>query len=101
MPDFVFEREVRTPYSEAYAILDDDRPVGRADIHFTPQVVHVTLVVDESLSEESVQEIIDTIDEDLADAVGINREDFIVHVFQGHETGVFTDNSFGENGNAD
>ncbi len=36
MPDFVFEREVRTPYSEAYAILDDDRPVGRADVHFTP-----------------------------------------------------------------
>ena len=53
------------------------------------------------MSEESVQEIIDTIDEDLADAVGISREDFIIHVFQGHETGIFTDNSFGENGNAD
>ena len=99
MPDFVFEREVRTPYSEASAILDDDRPVGRADIHFTAQVVHVTLVVDESLTEESIQEIIDTIDEDLADAVGINRGNFVVHVFQGRETGVFSDeNEFSEDG---
>ena len=98
MPDFVFEREVRTPTSEAYAILDDDRPVGRADIHFTPQVVHVTLIVDESLTEESVQEIIDTIDDDLADAAGINREEFIIHVFQGRETGIFTDSSFSTNG---
>ena len=34
MPDFSFEREVRTPYSEAYTIREDDRPVGRVDIHF-------------------------------------------------------------------
>ena len=99
MPDFDFEREVRTPYSEAYTILEDERPVGRADIHFTFNVVHVTLAVDESLTQESVQEIIDAIDEDLVDAVGISREELIVHVFQGRETGVFSDNGFGDNGN--
>ena len=99
MPDFDFEREVRTPYSEAYTILEDDRPVGRIDIHFTFNVVHVTLAVDESLTQESIQELIDTIDEDLVDAVGINREELIIHVFQGRETGVYTGDSFGENGN--
>ena len=99
MVDFNFEREVRTPYSEAYAILEDDRPIGRADIHFASNVVHVTLVVDESGTQETVQEIIDTIDEDMADAVGINREEFIIHVYQGRETGIFSDNGFGENGN--
>jgi hypothetical protein len=62
-------------------------------------VVHVTLVVDESVTQETVQEIIDTIDEDMADAIGINREEFIIHVFQGRETGTFSDSSFGENGN--
>lgn len=99
MPDFDFEREVRTPYSEAYTILEDDRPVGRIDIHFTFNVIHVTLAVDESITQEGIQELIDAIDEDLVDAVGINREELIIHVFQGRETGVFSDDSFGENGN--
>jgi hypothetical protein len=96
--DFSFEREVRTPYSEAYTILEDDRPVGRVDLHFTDDVVHATLAVVESLTQEGIQELIDIIDEELVDAVGINREGFIVHVFQGRETGVFSDNEFGENG---
>jgi len=97
--DFTFEREVRTPYSEAYNVLEEDRQVGRVDIHFTYDVVHVTLTVDESLTQEAIQELIDTVDEDLVDAVGIAREEFIVHVFQGRQTGVYTDNGFGENGN--
>jgi hypothetical protein len=99
LPDFFFEREVRTPYSEAYTILEDERPVGRVDIHFTFNIIHVTLAVDESLTQDSIQELIDTIDEDLVDAVGINREELIIHVFQGRETGVFSDDTFGENGN--
>ncbi len=98
MPDFSFEREVRTPYSEAYTISEDDRPVGRVDIHFAGDVVHVAIAVDESLTQEAIQEIIDTIDEDMVDAVGIGRECFVVHVFQGRETGVFSDDEFNENG---
>ena len=99
MPDFSFEREVRTPYSEAYTISEDDRPVGRVDIHFAGDVVHVAIAVDESLTQEAIQEIIDTIDEDMVDAVGIGREGFVVHVFQVRETGVFSDDEFSENGN--
>ena len=98
MGDFSFEREVRTPYSEAYTIREDDRPVGRVDIHFADGVVHVAIAVDESLTQDAIQEIIDTVDEDMVDAVGISREGFVVHVFQGRETGVFSDNEFGENG---
>ena len=95
---FTFEREVRTPSSEAYTISEEGRPVGRVDIHFADDVVHVAIAVDESLTQEAIQEIIDTIDEDMVDAVGIGREGFVVHVFQGRETGVFSDNEFGENG---
>ncbi|MSQ05996.1 MAG: hypothetical protein EXR54_05360 [Dehalococcoidia bacterium] len=98
MADYTFEREVRTPYSEAYNVLEEDRQVGRVDIHFTYDVVHVSLTVDESLTQDAIQELIDTIDEDLVDAVGIAREEFIVHVFQGRQTGVYSDNEFGENG---
>ena len=99
MADFNFEREVRTPYSEAYTIQEDERQVGRIDIHFAHDMIHVAIAVDESLTQESIQEIIDAIDEDLVDAVGISREELIIHVFQGRETGVFTDNDFNGDGN--
>ncbi len=98
MGDFSFEREVRTPYSEAYTIREDDRPVGRVDIHFANGVVHLSVAVDESLTQDAIQEIIDTVDEDMVDAVGIDREGFVVHVFQGRETGVFSDDEFTEDG---
>ena len=58
-----------------------------------------TIVIITDGEDSSIQELIDTIDEDIVDAVGILREEFIVHVFQGRETGVFSDNDFGENGN--
>ena len=99
MADFSFEREVRTPYSEAYLVMESDRQVGRVDIHFTPEMVHVAVTVDESLTQDTVRQIIDTLDEDIVDAVGINRGNFVVHVFQGRETGVFSDeNEFSVDG---
>ena len=98
MADLSFEREVRTPYSEAYTIREDERPVGRVDIHFADGVVHVSVAVDESLTQDAIQEIIDTVDEDMMDAVGISREGFVVHVFQGRETAVFSDDGFEESG---
>lgn len=98
MAEFTFEREVRTPSSEAYTIMELDRPVGRVDIHFTAEMVHVALAVDESLTQETIQEIMDAVDEDIVDAVGISRGNFVVHVFQGRETGVFSDDDFSENG---
>ena len=36
--------------------------------------------------------------EDMVDALGIAREGFVVHVFQGREVGVFGDEDFGKNG---
>ncbi|MDE0823807.1 MAG: hypothetical protein OSB07_07565 [Dehalococcoidia bacterium] len=97
MANLRFEREVRTPYSEAYLVMEQERQVGRVDIHFTSEMVHVAVSVDESLTQETVQQIIDTVDEDLVDAVGINRGNFVVHIFQGRETGVLSDeNEFNE-----
>ncbi|MDA0262997.1 MAG: hypothetical protein O3A93_01790 [Chloroflexi bacterium] len=99
MADLSFEREVRTPYSEAYLVMEADRQVGRVDIHFTSEMVHAAVSVDESLTQETIQQIIDTVDEDIIDAVGVNRGNFVVHVFQGRETAVFGDeNEFSEDG---
>lgn len=84
---------MRTPYSEAYLVMEQGRQVGRVDIRFTPEMVNVAVSVDESLTQETVQQIIDTVDEDLVDAVGINRGNFVVHIFQGRETGVLSDDN--------
>ena len=62
MAEFSFQREVRTPSSEAYMILELDRQVGRVDIHFTNEMVHVAIAAAESLTQETIQEIIDSVD---------------------------------------
>ena len=98
MADYYFERECRTPQSEAYNILEEEAAVGRLDLHFAATVVHATLCVNESLTQEMIQELIETIDDDLLDAVGVVRDEFIVHVHQGRDAGVFSNRDFSENG---
>ena len=98
MTNYSFERDCRTPFSESFTIIDEERPVGRIDLHYTSTIVHGTLCVSESLTQEAIREIIESIDDKLVDAVGVAREEFIVHVFQGQETGVYSDHDFGENG---
>ena len=99
MADFYFERECRTPYSECYTVVQGEEPVGRLDLHFTYNVVHATLCINESFTQEEIQELIETVDEDLIDAVGVGRDEFIVHVHQGRDLGVYSDQSFSGNGN--
>ena len=96
MAQYRFERECRTPYSEAYTITDDETPVGRVDLHFTPSVVHATLSVLESVTQDGIQELIDSIDEELVTTADAARGDFIVAVHQGRDVGVFSDEDFEE-----
>jgi len=99
MAKFNFEREARTPFSECYTVLDDEATVGRLDIHFADVIVHATLTVSESLTTDRIQDLIDAIDEELLDAVGIIRQEIIVHVHQGRDLGVYSARDFeGTNG---
>ena len=98
MASFNFERECRTPHSECYTVLEEDTAVGRVDIHFTSTLIHATLGVNESLTSEAVQDLIDTIDEQLMDSAGITRQEIIVHVHQGRDLGVFSTRDFEGNG---
>ena len=98
MPSFYVESEARTPQSECYTVLQDENAVGRLDVHFASQVVHATLSVAESLTSDDIQDLIDTMDEDLIDAVGVARQELIVHVHQGRDLGVFTSRNFESNG---
>ena len=92
MAQFYFEREVRTATGECYTILEDGKSIGRLDLHFVPGMVHGTLVVSESLTQEAIQELMSMVDEDLTDAIGVEREDLVVHVHQGRDLGVFSHN---------
>lgn len=86
-----FEREVRTPHSESYSILEDGGICGRIDIHFQGANVYATLCLTLDASEERIQAVIDEADERLVMTADPYREDFIVTVWKGSPAGVYTD----------
>ena len=98
MARYFFERECRTPYSECYTVLDDDEPVGRVDIHFAEVMIHSTVSIGESLTNDDIQDLIDAIDRELLDAIGIVKQELVVHVHQGRDLGVFSTRGFEGNG---
>jgi hypothetical protein len=92
MADYKFERECRTPHSESYAIESESGDdVGRVDLHFAPNGAYATLCVSEGLTEDDVQELIGQIDERLVMTSDPYREDFVVTVWTGRESGVYSD----------
>ena len=95
-PAYRFERECRTAYSEAYTILQEDRPIGRVDLHFTPTVVQGALSISEVLTEEEVEDLIEVVDEELVMTADTPREDFIITVYQGRSLGTYSDEDFQE-----
>ena len=96
MAEYRFERECRTANSEAYLIVASEEQIGKVDIHFTPSIVYATLCVGEKMTQDEIQDLIDTIDEDLIMSADVARDDFIVTVYQGREVGVFSDEEFDE-----
>ena len=94
MSGYNFERECRTPHSESYIVELDDEEVGRVDIHFTPSVSYATLCVAETLSDEDIRELISEVDERIVLTTDPFREDFVVTVWSGRESAVFSDEDF-------
>ncbi len=90
MPEYRFERECRTPHSEAYVVMDGENPVGRIDLHFTSSIVYGTLNVGENVTQEEIQSLIQTVDEELVMSADAACEDFVVVVYQGREVGTFS-----------
>ncbi len=58
MSDFHFEREARTPYSEAYTIDDGTHSLGRVDVHFTASATYATLSIHTSVDDERMQALL-------------------------------------------
>jgi hypothetical protein len=86
-----FARQYRTPYSEGYHLLAGDRRLGHLDLHFTQSSVYATLVLESELPEEQVLDLIERIDESLVLSAEVERDDLLVTVFQGRQTGFYSD----------
>jgi hypothetical protein len=94
--DLRYDRVCRTPSSEAYLLSRQDEPIGRVDLHFTSSVVYGLLIVERELPEDEVLDLIERIDEDLVWSADLPRDDFVVTVYHGSETGVYSDPPFDE-----
>ena len=91
-----FEREVRTPHSESYTVLEDGGIVGRIDLHYQGSNVYGTLCTTADANEERIQFLIDAADEQLVTTADPYREDFIVTVWKGSPAGVYSDDEDGD-----
>jgi len=86
-----FERQVRTPQSEAYHIFTGAQRLGRVDLHFARYEVYGSVVIEVDLAENEVEELISRIDEELVESAEVEREDFLVTVYRGGEIGFYSD----------
>ncbi len=90
MAEYGFQREVRTPSSESFFVIDaEDRDVGRLDIHYPQGMVHATLVLKEEVSEADLREIVNQFFQDMNQLIGVDGIKIAVHAYQGEDKGVF------------
>jgi hypothetical protein len=91
LPELTYDRVCRTAHSEAYLLSEGEKPFGRVDLHFGSSVVHAVLIVERDLSDEDLHGLVQRIDDDLVWTADQPREDFLVTVYHGTETGVISD----------
>ena len=87
----IFERQYRTAQSEGYHVLAGETRLGHLDLHFTRNSVYATLVLESTLAEEQVLDLIEKIDESLVLSAEVARDDLMVTVFQGRQTVFYSD----------
>jgi hypothetical protein len=90
-PELRYDRVCRTSHSEAYLLSEGDDPFGRIDLHFGSSVVHGVLIVERDLADEDLHGLVQRIDDDLVWTADQPREDFLVTVYRGTESGVISD----------
>ena len=91
MPTYNFERETRTPQSEAFVIEANGDEIGRVDLHYAVSTAYATLCVPADFDDDAIEALIGEIDERLVMSWEPLRDDFIVTVWAGHEIGVFSE----------
>ncbi len=100
---YKFVRLIRTPSSEVYLLWDGIDRVGQADIHYCEGFVHCTILVEESLSRDEIDAIVNQLDEDVVSSYlpGFERDDFFVNVFSGEELLSYSDTEDDDDGDTE
>lgn len=88
---YTFQRQFRTVSSEGYEIREGGQRIGRVDLHFATENVYATIVLEVEFEESEVARVIEEIDDSLVATASVKREDLNVWVYQGQETGFYTD----------
>ncbi len=88
-----FDRECRTPSSEAFTVLEDGGIIGRIDMHYQGENVYATLCVTADANEARIQALIEAAEEQLVMTSHPYREDFVVSVWRGSPAGVYSDDA--------
>jgi hypothetical protein len=86
-----YERQYRTASSEGYHVIAGDLRLAQLDVHFTATSVYGTLVVLVDMPEDQVLDLIEGIDEAVVLSAEVPRDDFLVTVFRGRQTGLYSD----------
>ena len=86
-----YERQYRTPSSEGYHVIAGDVRLAQLDVHFTSTSVYGTLIVFVDMPEDQVLDLIEGIDEAIVLSAEVARDDFLVTVFRGRQTGLSSD----------
>jgi hypothetical protein len=91
-----FERQYRTAFSEGYHLLDGEKRIGHVDLHYTQRDVYASLILEEDMTEGALLDLIERIDEALVLSAEVSRDDFLVTVYRGQETGFYSDDFLAE-----
>ncbi len=80
-------RVVRTETSEIYLAWEDEERVAQIDIHYGPDVIHATVILERDLDPTVTEGLIQQIDRDVVASYlqDFERENFLVTVFRGDE----------------
>ena len=89
---YTYERDARTPQSEAYSIEVDGETIGRIDLHFAVfGAVSATLCVPPGFDDDDIEDLIADVDERLVISAHPERADFVVTVWRGERVGVYSE----------
>ena len=93
MVDFKLSRLVRTSSSEVYLVWDsEEHRLGQVHLHYLPDSIHVTVVLEMDLARTDEEALLATIDEDIASSYlpSFDREAVFVPIFRGEEISSFS-----------
>jgi len=80
-------RIVRTLTSEVHLAWDGDVRVAQIDIHYGPDVIHATMILERDMTREEIDGLIEQVDRDVVASYlqDYERENLLVNVFRGEE----------------